>query len=182
MNSDAMARLLSGILDQQIESGVHSVISEDRLREAITSGPDFTDEEQRLFLVSSMAREDRRRAKRAVLDETLEKLKLQRVEMELLPLAASTVDDTVVLKGSGFSVTLYRRDEIGVPWIILVQLDRDFRQAINPLTVLRLVDSGGLEWLRGRADNNGELTGAWNDPETDLLERVRRFSLTLELA
>lgn len=182
MNTDAMAGLLTELLEPQIESGAYGTIGDDRLREALTSGPELSENEQSLLLLSPVARSDYRRVRREIVEETLDRINRHGVEMDMLPLAAADRKDKVVLKSSGFTVTLYRRDELGIPWVILVQLGGVYKQAINPMTTLRLVDTGGLEWLRGRPDANGELTGAWNDPETDLLDRARRFSLVLEPA
>ena len=150
------------------------------LRQALTTGPPLIDREQRLLLLSPVARADYKQIRNEIVSETHERLDRHGVEMNLIPLAAADESDKVVLKSSGFRVTLYRQEKFGVPWVILVQLGPAYLQAINPMTSLRLADTGGLEWLRGRPDTNGELTGAWNDPETDLLKRIRRFSLMLE--
>ena len=180
MNTESMARLLVEVLDGQVESGAFGVIRETRLREAMTSGPDLTQQERSLLLLSPVARSDYRRIRNEVLQDTRDRIKRHNVEMNLLPLAATTEEETVVLRSSGFTVTLYSKEELGFPWIILVQLDASYRQAINPMTTLRIADAGGLEWVRGRPDSNGEMTGAWYDTEVDLLERARRFSLVLE--
>lgn len=180
MNTELMAKLLAGVLDGQIESGTYGEISEDRLKQAMTSGPDFTLEEQRLFMLSPLARADRARMKKKLLKEMNIRLEQQEVEKELIPLAAATEADSVVLRGNGFSVTLYRQENTHVTWVILLQLENNYRRAINTMTSLRLTDSGGLEWLRGRPDSNGEITASWDDVETDLLERARRFTLLLE--
>ena len=182
MNTESMTRLLAEVLDGQVESGAFGAISETRLREAMTNGPDFTRQERSLLLLSPLVRTDYRRIRNETLKDTRGRIKRHNVEVNLLPLAATTEEETVVLKSSGFTVTLYRQEELGFPWVILVQLDSTYRQAINPMTTLRLADAGGLEWLRGRPDPNGELTGAWYDSEVDLLERVRRYSLILEPA
>ncbi len=175
-----MAGLLSEILDAQVESGKYGAIDEGRFREALTVGPPLDEQEQGLLLLSPVARADYHRIRREVQEELTGRLQEQGVDMALLPLAAASDDDKVVMQGNGFSVTLYRQDDLGVPWVILVQLGSSYMQALNPMSLLRLVDSGGLEWLRGKPDKNGEITATWDDPETDLLLRSRRFSLSLE--
>lgn len=181
MKSDGMARLLSEILDPQIESGEYGAIDKGRLRKSLTNGPGLTDQEQSLLLLSPVARGDFKDVRNEILEEVYARIHQQSVDMNMLPLAAAGEEkDKVILKGRGFSVTLYRRGELGIPWIILVQLGASYLKAINPMTTLRLVDTGGLEWLRGRPDVNGELTGPWSDAETDLLNRAHRFSLVLE--
>lgn len=180
MNINGMAELLSEILETQVESGQFGAIDEERLRQALTSGPPLSNEEQSLLLLSPVARSDYKRIRREIRENLTSRLINRSVELELLPLAAATDEEKVIMQGNGFNVTLYRQDNLGIPWVILVQLGTFYLQALNPMTVLRLVDSGGLEWLRGKPDANGEITATWDDPETDILARSRRFSLTLE--
>lgn len=182
MNSNGMAELLSKILDTQIETGQYRGINEQRLRQALTTGPGLDHEEQSLLLLSPVIRHDYKRIRHEIKKELTQQLQNQGVEMQLLAFAAASTEDKVVMQNNGFSVTLYRQNDIGIPWIILVQLGPSYIQAINPMTILRLVDSGGLEWLRGKPDANGEITGTWDDTKTDILARSRRFSLALEPA
>ncbi|PIE59384.1 MAG: hypothetical protein CSA32_04130 [Desulfobulbus propionicus] len=180
MKKDNLTKLLSAVLDSQLESGKHKMITQERLREVLTTGPSLAEEEKKVLLLSPVARDDYARMRDKINKELNERLQLHGVNSEILPLAAATVDDKVVIKGADFNVTLFNKTELGIPWVILIQLGSSYLRTINPMTKLRLVDSGGLEWLRGRPDSNGELTGAWQDDETDLLKRMRRFTLFLE--
>lgn len=180
MNIDGMAKLLKNILESQIESGQHGFFEEERLRAALTVGPPLNEDELSLLMLSPVARYDYKRIHREISQEVTSRLKRNSVEIELFPLAAATDENKVILRGHGFNVTLYKQDNLGIPWVILVQLGTSFLEVLNPMTVLQLVDSGGLEWLRGKPDANGEITATWDDPETDILARSRRFSLTLK--
>ena len=180
MNTNGMATLLAELLEPQVETGKYGEISKERLRASLTTGPALTEHEQLLLLLSPVARIDWQHIQQQVKRELQEELKARDIEMNILPLAAATDEEKIQFKGNGFNVTLYRQDDIGVPWIILVQLGETYLQAIGPMTTLRLVDSGGLEWLRGKPDKNGEITASWHDPDTDILARSRKFSLTLE--
>jgi len=180
MNMQGMASLLAEILSSQVEQGQYGVISEARLREALTSGPPLSESEQALLLLSPVTRDDYRRIRQEVNDALHIRLDQLQIERQLYALAADSEEDIVVMKGNGFTVTLYRRDDLGIPWVILVQLGQSYLQAINPMTRLRLIDSGGLEWCRGKPDSQGEITAPWSDRETDLLARSKRFSLILE--
>ena len=182
VNINGMARLLSELLDSQLESGQYGVITEKRLREALTTGPPLNEQEQSLLLLSPVVREDFRRIRQEIRTKLSKKLEMNNVETEIMPLAAASNEDKVVMKGKGFTVTLYRQEGLEVPWIILVQLGDAYMRALNPMSILRLIDSGGLEWLRGRPDECGEITATWNDDQTDLIARSRRFSLRLEPA
>ncbi len=180
MNINGMAALLKDILDSQIESGTQGTLNEYRIHEALTKGPELTEEEQSILLLSPVARSDYSRIRYEVIEEIRNNLFEFDVDLEILPLAAASDENVISLKGNGFDVTLYQKDNLGIPWVILVQIGTSYREAINPMTTLRLVDSGGLEWLRGKPDVNGEITAAWSDPDTDILARSRRFTLTLE--
>ncbi len=180
MEKDNLAKLLAAVLDRQLESGKHTMITQERLREMVTTGPSLTEAEKKVLLLSPVARHDYAKMCTKIHKELNERLQRHGVKNEILPLAAATTDDKVVLKGADFNVTLFNKTEIGIPWVILIQLGSSYLRTVNPMTQLRLVDSGGLEWLRGRPDSNGELTGVWQDDETDLLRRARRFTLFLE--
>ena len=180
MNTSAMARLLAELIEPQVETGQHGEIAGERLRQALTFGPTLTKKEQSVLLLSPVAREDYKKVRKEIVAEIRDRIKQRNITMDILPLAAATQDEKVSLTEAGFTVTLYKKTELGFPWIILVQLSSAYQQAINPMTVLKLSDTGGLEWLRGKPDSNGELTGPWKDHKTDILERAGRFSLVLE--
>lgn len=169
------------MLDTQQESGTHGAMSDSRMRQSLVIGPGLTAEEKGILLKSPIARYRYMDIKRAVTRQIEQDLKVFHIGTEILPLAASDHSDTHAFACSGYRVVLYDKNELGIPWVILLQLDKSFQKAINPLTVLRLVDSGGLEWLRGKPDRNGELAASWSDADTDLLERSKQFSLNLEV-
>lgn len=180
MNMDAMAALFSEVLATQVESGEYGALPQARLLEMLTTGPPPTPEEQAVLILSPVAREDYRLIRQQVNDSVRARLKELAIEQELFAMAADSDEDTLVMRGNGFTVTLYRRNDLGIPWVILVQLGPAYMEAINPMTTLRLVDSGGLEWCRGKPDGQGEVSAFWSDPETDILARSKRFSLVLE--
>ena len=182
MNSRAIRRLTATILSRQMESGRHGTIDEKRLREALTIGPQLTEKENSLLLLSPVARDDWNRIRTLILNDMRDKIAEQGLDTSLVSLAASTdiEDGQVLIPGSDFSVTLYRQDTQGIPWVILVQLGPAYRNTIYPMTCLRLVDEGGLEWMRGYPDAEGEITSAWLDRNLDLHVRARKYSLKLE--
>jgi len=181
MNTQSLENLFTAMLETQVESGTAGTISKDRLEQAITTGPELTPEEKQILLKSPVARYEYLDAKNRVFASMNEQLQTQHIETNVLPLAASDQSDKHTFSCSGYRVTLYNKKKYGIPWVILLQLDNSFMKIINPMTIIRLVDSGGLEWLRGKPDINGELTASWLDSDTDLLERSKRFSLNVEL-
>ena len=180
MNMNGMAELLAEILDTQIETGEYGEIDEERFRESLINGPPLSKKEQSLLLLSPIARNDYSRIRNKVNREIAAHLAEQGVEVKLnLPLAAATKEEKVTMNCNGFTLVLYRQDDFEIPWLILIQLEEKFLKVLNKMTVLRLVDSGGLEWLRGKPNAEGEIAGTWEVPETDLFERSNRFSLSL---
>jgi len=182
MNAQSLEHLFSSMLDQQIESGNAGTISRERIERILTSGPGLSQREKQVLLRSPIARYEYYDTKSKILVSIKRKLAQQHINTEIVPLAAT--DDSAdrhIFSCTGFRVTIYDKKAFGIPWVILLQFGTTFMKVIHPMTVVRLVDSGGQEWLRGKPDENGELTASWLDVETDLLDRVRRFSLNIEL-
>ena len=44
---------------------------------------------------------------------------------------------------------------------------------------IRLVDTGGVQWLAGHVDHDGELSADWTHPESPL-QRLHRYELRFE--
>ena len=67
-----------------------------------------------------------------------------------------------------------------MPWIVFLQLSSKVTNCLYPLTRIRLYDSGGLDWIIGKPDKNGQIIGEWLDNETNLVERSKLYSLHIE--
>lgn len=182
MTNQATRKLISAILARQLETGRYGEIRQDRLREALTTGPALSEAERSILLLSPVAREDWNQASKEIADELRERWAALDIELKLVPLAAATESDApvIALNGDGFSVVLYRQDGEGHSWVILVQLGTQIRNTIDPMTRLRLVDDGGLEWMEGQPDSSGEMTALWQDVKENLADRARRYCLILE--
>ncbi|HID46896.1 MAG TPA: hypothetical protein EYP34_14240 [Chromatiaceae bacterium] len=181
MKPESMKALFSAMLDQQYVSRETRALSDERMRETLTTGPELTGKEKELLIRSPLARYCYQDMQSAIAEEITDALQQGNISTHILPLAAADHADTHSFSCTGYKVILYDKKKYGIPWVILLQLDKSFQEAINPLTVLRLVDSGGLEWMRGRPDANGELTASWTHADTDLLERAKQYSLNLEI-
>ena len=181
MKTESMKALLAAMLEQQLEEDEIRALDEARMRESLTTGPELNDEEKALLLRSPLARYRYQDMQAEIAEEVTETLRRQKIDTRILPLAAADKSDTHTFSCTGYRVILYDKKKYGIPWMILLQLEKPLRDAINPFTVVRLVDSGGLEWMRGRPDANGELTVSWIHSDTDLLERARRYELNLEI-
>jgi len=180
MNKYGVARLLRDILDQQIEDGRSGSIERERVEDAVTTGPGLDAHEKKLLLLSPYARHVYSEVARDQRVDINRRLSAGDVATKAMKLAASRETDKVEITGCGFTVTLYRAKEVNEPVVLLLRLSDAYRQAINPMTRLRLSDSGGLEWLRGVPDHNGQITGMWSDAKMDLVERSGSYELILE--
>lgn len=180
MNKYGMARLLRDILDQQIEDGTSGSIERERVEDAVTTGPRLDAGEKAVLLLSPYARHVYFEIAREQRADVNRRLSTRNVDTRAMKLAASHEIDKVEIPGRGFTVTLYRARDVNEPLVLLLRLSDAYRQAVNPMTRLRLSDSGGLEWLRGVPDHNGQITGMWSDPKMDLVERAASYELILE--
>ena len=136
-----------------------------------------------MLILSPITRDNWNNIRIELKEEFRDKLNAEHLDTALVPLAAATEAEPnrISLQGQGFNVTLYRQVEQEIEWVILVQLEPNFTKAIYPMSQLKLIDSGGLEWMRGRPDAGGEFTGTWSDSAIDLYERAQNCSLTLDL-
>jgi len=178
MQIESIEKLVSSMLDMQIETGDKTDLT------SFTADPNeplSTDAITRL-IKSPIARYQFIDALNAEHGLATEKLVNQGVELQLVPLAASESDNTVnEFQCSGFSVVMYDNRDKGCPIIILLQLNKVVLDVFIPLSIVRLYDSGGLEWLRGKPNQNGEVSAEWLDVRVDLFSRVKRYNLQIEL-
>ncbi len=181
MKTESMQALLAAMLDQQQVEEETRVLEDSRMRESLTTGPELTDSEKTLLLRSPLARYRYQDMQTQISEEIAETLHRQNINTRILPLAAADHSDTQTFTCTGYKVILYDKHEYGVPWMLLLQLDKAFQDALKPLTKLRLIDSGGLEWMKGQPDANGELVANWTDADTNLVERAKKYSLNLEI-
>lgn len=182
MSGRNLHKLLASVLAGQVETGQYGALSPQRLREALTSGPDLNDAERALLLLSPVARDDWDRARREVLDEVRDRWIDSGARTELVPLAAASASETgqIDISGADFAVSLFRQDDEGTTWVILVQLGPTLRAGLHPMSALRLVDDTGLEWARGRPDAQGELLATWQNDQISLQERASVHRLRVE--
>jgi len=181
MKTESLQTLFAAMLEQQLVEKETRVLDDRRMRESLTTGPKLSDEEKALLIRSPLARYRYQEIQREIAEEISDILERRNIDTRIVPLAAADHAGEQVFSCTGYKVILYEKKQYGIPWLILLQLDKAFQESIHPLTVLRLVDSGGLEWMRGRPDSNGELTASWSHADTDLRERAKQYSLNLEI-
>lgn len=182
-NPNSMKRLFADVLDSQLEPEFTPDISTDRLRESLTTGPALSAEERRSLWRSPLIRDEYLRIRRQLNAEIRSRVQERGLDLRIVGRAAA--DDTDELRydsaDGSFQITLMRQPEEDMPWLLLVTLSKAIRETLYPLTQIRLVDSGGLEWVRGRPDTRGELSFGWYDLENLPDQRLREHSLILEI-
>ena len=75
------------------------------------------------------------------------------------------------------TVKLFPLDEHGARWTVFVKLAEPIHNSL--VSGIRLVDTGGVQWLTGYVDKDGELSADWTYEESPL-QRLHRYALRLE--
>ncbi|MCY1294507.1 hypothetical protein D9M70_438050 [compost metagenome] len=154
------------------------IVTHERIRQALTTGPGFTEDERRLLWFSPDVRETYFDVRGRLDREIQDQLHLAGYGEELRMRAASGSGDVHTIIGKGYALTVFH-DHIGGAdeWSLSLQLDDAFKSRLFPLTAIRLFDSGGLTWLRGIPDEVGHIGSIWEEPAEIPLERAARYGL-----
>jgi len=180
MNREAMQRLMAAILTEQPESAdARMALDEARLRRALSGEEPLSKAEQRLLWTSPAARRhlsmlwDSQRA--------AQYLAWQRAgitpQIAYMAAADPVVQPVTIDTHPHFTIKLYPLDTDGKHWTIFLKLSDTAHQPL--LTGVRLVDTGGLQWLAGPVDGDGELSADWTHREPPL-QRLHRYELRVE--
>lgn len=182
-NPNGMKRLLAAVLDSQIEPEQNLNIDQERLRQALTSGPPLNTDEQRRIWSSPLTRAEYLSLKRQINAEIRIRWRERDFELRLIGRAAADGSDELRYDSSdgSFQITLMRQPDEDMPWLVLLTLSTGLRETLYPSTELRLIDSGGLEWVRGQPDTRGEISFGWYDLINLPDQRLREYTLVLEI-
>jgi hypothetical protein len=171
--------LLAAILNSQSEPEDAVAFTDERLREALTTGPGFTTEEKKLLWSSPDARDHFltiREQVRLDLSEAVRKAGLGTSEMRL---AASGSASEQEISGAGFIVSIFRDEAFGDEWSISVELSQEYLSLLAAGTTVSLQDTGGMVWARGKPDVHSRIGAQWTALDTPM-QRLARFSLRLD--
>lgn len=179
MRSSADALLLS-LLNQQIDSGKGIGLSEERIEQALTVGPGFSNSESRLLWHEPFARDSLRRVRDRLRQETVACWKAAGIDpIAEFKAAADGADEVIRIRGQGFSLTIFPDADQTMPWILSLQIDTDLRSDMPAGLRFQLMDSGGMVWLTGRPNSRGEINEGWFDTATSPRERLLAHHLEL---
>lgn len=173
------AKLLAFILDGQEEGRVPGVLTEERARAALTSGPPLTQAERRLIWMSPDSRGLFLSVRRDVRAELSDRVREAGLGIAKRRLAASGGDIDEVA-GTGFTVTIFKDDGAEGGWLISVQLEDRYLQLIGAATTVVLRDTGGATWAAGVPDSRGCIGSVWGDVNEPPRSRIQKFSLRLD--
>jgi hypothetical protein len=75
------------------------------------------------------------------------------------------------------TIKLFPLDEQGDRWTIFLKLTEQGQKTLG--TAIRLVDTGGMQWLAGQVDEDAELSADWPHQESPP-QRLYRYELRVE--
>lgn len=165
--------LLAAILDGQVERVPAGVIEERRIVEALTTGPGFRPDERRQLWLSPAARNTYFSVKERLRRELEERLSAAHVELRVVPLVAHGGAQALTVDGKDFTVVMQDYTQEAGEWVISLRLKSRLREQLYPMTVGRLVDSEGLEWLSGRPGSRGEINSTWRHERISPRDRLK---------
>jgi len=170
--------LIAAVLASQSEPEGAEAMTDDRIREALTGGPRFTNEEKRLLWTSPDTRDQFlaiRRQVRLDLSEAVARAGLGTSEMRLAASGSSSEEEII---GNGFVVMLFRDEEFAEQYSVSVELAEDYLKLLPAETPVALEDTGGLVWARGVPDAYRRIGAIWTHDEAPKA-RLSRYKLRL---
>lgn len=180
MNPEALKRLMASILAEQPESAdAGMALDETRLRRALSGEEPLGAAEQRLLLTSPAAR--RRLTTLWDSQRAAQYLAWHRAgiapQIAYLAAADPAAQPVTIDTHPHFTLKLFPLDADGKLWTIYFKLSDTAHQTLR--TGVRVVDTGGVQWLAGHVDDDGELSADWTHQEPPL-QRLHRYELRVE--
>ena len=181
MNEAVKRQLLADILNVQTDDAAVEMFSEPHLRQVLMGTATLTEEEMKRLWLSPTARAQYFEVREQVCGEIRRRWKDLNVTLSVEQQVAADRSSVVVVPGEDFTVTIYREEDVDMPWSISLNLGGKIRETISPAMQLRLADSGGLEWLRGRPSKGGEINRGWYNLEISPVDRLLQHELILDV-
>lgn len=173
-------RLLEFILSSQLEGRAGAVIPEERMRQALSEGPSFTNEEKRILWLSPDSRELFLSVRKEIREELSQAVRMAGYGQAKRVLAASAIGSEEQIIGNGWTLWIYHDDIPGAEWALSLRLDQDYLKLLPKQTVVALRDRGGKTWLSGVPDFNQQLDAVWVDMSETPYDRMQKFELVVD--
>jgi len=169
MTVTSLEKLLCATLNLQQDDGTDMALGERRVREILSEMSTATEAEQNSLLRYPSARRQLYFIADVMRAEQLAQWQQSGIENVIqLKAAAQRYSDQqpiIIDTNQNFVVTLFPPEEEHDRWTIHLKMAANL---ITELKGIRLKDSSGQEWLRGKPDADGELSQSWNYAEDPL--------------
>lgn len=173
-------RLLDAILASQTEGAAGAVIEEDRIRQALTDGPGFTDAEKRILWLSPDTRSLFLEVRREIRQDLSDRVRAAGYGEPKRLLAASGGESEERISGHGWTLWIFHDDIPGSEWSLSLQLAEDYMRLLPAQTIVALKDSGGQTWLSGIPDSSRRIEMVWGNDSESPFGRLKRYDLFVE--
>ena len=165
-----MHNVLADILNQQDIPDSDADIDPERIREALTTGPGFDETEARILWASPLVRAEYREIRDEIQAGIRERCQARGLTLRLEPMRAAFAADRrhrLPAPDGSFQVDLLHTGDPDAPWIIQLHLNDRLRELLGDWhrLHLRLLDSGGHEWLCQPYDGETVLLQDWKAPQ-----------------
>src|SRR5688572_17843588 len=94
-----------------------------------------------------------------------------------LAAADAAIQPIIINTHPDLTVKLFSLDDQAERWTIFLKLSEAVHDSL--VSGVRLVDTGGMEWLAGHVDSDGELSADWPHHESPR-QRLDHYALRLE--
>ena len=171
---------LADVLNRQVELAEDADLAQaaPRLR-AYAEGEPWREEDIQLVWTSPGARRLYLRARAAVVERVETGWADRGLARDFLRRAAdSAADNEVVMQEAGVTIRVLQAPGSG-DWMINVVLSHRAVELLPAGMKIKLVDSGGQEWLQGEPDRAGGVDAFWESTDQTPIERLREHSLSL---
>ncbi|MFO6425113.1 hypothetical protein [Motilimonas sp. KMU-193] len=171
MNLQQHKALLAAILNNQQESHKYYIAYE-RLEQALTSGPELSQQEQEIVWLSPATRRKFIHIKKQLAANVERQWQDQTWQAPQTALAAGGRDEnSYTRKLQGFTLELYRND---LGWDLVLKIAPQVSDTLMASTEVWLEDDQGEEWIKGIPDTQGYVYGEWETGDRSIADILNR--------
>lgn len=175
--------ILAAALEAQDGSASADYVPAERIREALMRGPPLSLEEEAIIWGSPDARDLYFTVRRMVRKEAEFALRAAGFGSKIRLRAAQGTNEIESINGAGFVLTVFR-DRVGdeEQWSLWLQVEAEFRDNSPKNMSVCVRDEGGLIWIEGRPDAQGQVTSVWSHETETPLERLGKFDISIGIS
>jgi hypothetical protein len=175
--------ILAAALEAQEGSASADYVEAERIREALMQGPPLTLDEEAIIWGSPDARDLYFTVRRLVRREAEFALQAAGFGTELRLRAAQSASEMESITGDGFVLTIFC-DRVGEDeeWSLWLRVEPELRKTLPQNMPVCLRDSGGLTWIEGKLDAQGQMTGTWGHEAETPYDRLGKFGISIGIS